>query len=109
MASQEDLILRSVLAEIGEEVSEVTVQLKDARADARQVRQFRRLREARGFVVAEAAHDIQSSSSKIRRLESAWFRAREADVAGLLTVYRMVDQGERGSILELTVKVNSAS
>jgi transcriptional regulator with XRE-family HTH domain len=64
--------------------------------------QLRRLREARGVTLAQAAQAIRASESKISRMELARTRLREVDVADLLTLYGVENVDERMALLELS-------
>lgn len=63
--------------------------------------QLRRLREARGVSRQEAGYVIRASESKISRLELGRVSFKERDVADLLTLYGVADDGEREALLQL--------
>lgn len=62
---------------------------------------LRRLREARGITMTQAAAAISGSDSKISRIERGRHAAREIDVADLLDLYQVTDQAERDTVLDL--------
>ncbi len=62
---------------------------------------LRRLREARNISTAEAAEAIRATHSKISRLERGRSGARQRDVADLLSLYGVTDEGEREQVLAL--------
>ena len=70
--------------------------------------QLRRLRKARGISVEVASHAIGASHTKISRMERGrvGFKARE--VADLLTLYGVVDQHQRQTLLSLALQANAA-
>ncbi|GAA0565592.1 hypothetical protein GCM10009546_29780 [Actinomadura livida] len=70
--------------------------------------QLRRLREASGLSRHEAGDRIRSSESKISRMELGRVGFKERDVADLLTLYGVADQGERDTILEQVRQANTA-
>jgi transcriptional regulator with XRE-family HTH domain len=63
--------------------------------------QLRRLREARGISREAAGESIRGSHAKISRLELGRTGYKERDVADLLTLYHVVDEGERADYLAL--------
>ncbi|MZE76334.1 helix-turn-helix domain-containing protein [Streptomyces xinghaiensis] len=63
--------------------------------------QLRKLREARGVSVKAAAEAIRGSHAKISRLELGRVGCKERDVADLLTLYNVTDEGERQDFLAL--------
>ncbi|GGO19211.1 transcriptional regulator [Microbispora rosea subsp. aerata] len=63
--------------------------------------QLRRLREARNISQDQAGHAIRASTSKICRLERGRTPFKRRDVADLLTLYGVVDSGEREAMLTL--------
>src|SRR6266700_1724306 len=69
--------------------------------------QLRRLRESKGITRAEAGYTIRASGSKISRLELGRVSFKERDVADLLTLYGVTDDGERQALLNLADKANS--
>lgn len=68
--------------------------------------QLRRLREASGISREDAGYEIRGSGSKISRLELGRVGFKERDVADLLTLYGVSDEGERSSFLELVRQSN---
>src|SRR5258705_3340005 len=68
--------------------------------------QLRALREARGISREAAGYAIRSSESKISRLELGRVGFKERDVVDLLTLYGVLDEGERGSLLALAREAN---
>jgi transcriptional regulator with XRE-family HTH domain len=70
--------------------------------------QLRRLRKASGITVEVASHAIGASHTKISRMEHGrvGFKARE--VADLLTLYGVIDQHQRQTLLTLAVQANAA-
>jgi transcriptional regulator with XRE-family HTH domain len=64
--------------------------------------QLRRLREASGLTTAQAADAIRATPSKISRLENGRSSARQRDIADLLTLYGVTEQGEQEQMLVLT-------
>jgi transcriptional regulator with XRE-family HTH domain len=69
--------------------------------------QLRRLREERGLSRLEAGWEIRASESKISRMELGRVSFKERDVADLLTLYGVVDEGERGVLLSLARQANT--
>ncbi|QKW33195.1 helix-turn-helix domain-containing protein [Actinomadura sp. NAK00032] len=69
--------------------------------------QLRRLREAHGISAEEAGYAIRGSQSKISRLELGRIGFKERDVADLLTLYGVTDEGEREALLELARQANA--
>jgi transcriptional regulator with XRE-family HTH domain len=63
--------------------------------------QLRRLREASNLTTGQAAEAIRATSSKISRLERGRSAARPRDVADLLSLYGVTDEGERDKLLAL--------
>jgi transcriptional regulator with XRE-family HTH domain len=63
--------------------------------------QLRRLREARGISREAAGESIRGSHAKISRLELGRTGYKERDVADLLTLYHVADEGERADYLAL--------
>ncbi|GAA4591694.1 helix-turn-helix transcriptional regulator [Planotetraspora phitsanulokensis] len=63
--------------------------------------QLRRLRESRHITLEEAGHAIRASHSKISRMELGRVSVRGRDVADLLTLYGVADEGERAAMLAL--------
>src|SRR5215212_5256315 len=70
--------------------------------------QLRRLRESRGISREDAGYTIRASESKISRLELGRVGFKERDVADLLTLYGVSDDGERELMLSLVREGNSA-
>jgi hypothetical protein len=69
--------------------------------------QLRRLREARGVTREAAGYEIRGSESKISRMELGRVGFKERDVADLLTLYGVVDNRERESLLALARQANT--
>lgn len=63
--------------------------------------QLRRLRESRGVTREAAGYSIRASESKISRMELGRVSFKQRDVADLLTLYGVVDEAERESLLGL--------
>jgi transcriptional regulator with XRE-family HTH domain len=70
---------------------------------------LRRLRKASNTTRAEAGAKIRASQSKISRLESGRTGFKQRDVADLLTLYGVTDDGERASLLALAGQANAPS
>ena len=68
--------------------------------------QLRRLRENRGITLEAAGHSIRASHSKISRMELGRVSFRTRDVADLLTLYGVIDEGEREALLSLVAQAN---
>ncbi|GAA2780752.1 helix-turn-helix domain-containing protein [Saccharopolyspora taberi] len=68
--------------------------------------QLRRLREANGISREDAGYSIRGSGSKISRLELGRVGFKERDVSDLLTLYKVTDEDERASFLEMVRKSN---
>ena len=68
--------------------------------------QLRRLREAADISRADAGYSIRGSESKISRLELGRVGFKERDVADLLTMYGVIDPGEREVFLEMVKQAN---
>ncbi|MBG0822825.1 helix-turn-helix domain-containing protein [Planomonospora sp. ID91781] len=68
--------------------------------------QLRRLREARHITLEQAGRTIRASHSKISRMELGRVGFRIRDVADLLTLYGVLDEGERGALLGLVEQAN---
>ncbi|MEU7002376.1 helix-turn-helix transcriptional regulator [Nonomuraea sp. NPDC046570] len=68
--------------------------------------QLRRLRESKGVTREEAGHLIRGSESKISRMELGRVGFKERDVADLLTLYGVVDEQARSSVLDLVRTAN---
>ncbi|GAB2945042.1 helix-turn-helix domain-containing protein [Nonomuraea fastidiosa] len=71
--------------------------------------QLRRLREARGVSREEAAFLLRGSTSKISRMEAGRTSFKVRDVADLLTLYGVTDEGARASLLALVEQANAPS
>ncbi|MEV7332120.1 helix-turn-helix transcriptional regulator [Micromonospora sp. NPDC093244] len=69
--------------------------------------QLRRLRESSGVTREGAGWEIRSSESKISRMELGRVGFKERDVADLLTLYGVTDEGEREALLKLARDANS--
>jgi transcriptional regulator with XRE-family HTH domain len=69
--------------------------------------QLRRLRETRGITREDAGYSIRASESKISRLELGRVSFKERDVADLLTLYGVTDEGERMAMLGLVREANA--
>jgi transcriptional regulator with XRE-family HTH domain len=68
--------------------------------------QLRRLRESRRITLEEAGRAIRASHSKISRMELGRVSMRGRDVADLLTLYGVADEGERAAMLTLVSQAN---
>jgi transcriptional regulator with XRE-family HTH domain len=69
--------------------------------------QLRRLREARGITREHAGYAIRGSESKISRMELGQVGFKQRDVADLLTLYGVTDEGERGELLLMARNANT--
>jgi len=69
--------------------------------------QLRKLREAAGITPDRAGYEIRASRSKISRVEHGRVSFKERDVADLLTLYGVTDEGERRRMLNLAQHANS--
>jgi transcriptional regulator with XRE-family HTH domain len=69
--------------------------------------QLRRLRETRGITREDAGYSIRASESKISRMELGRVSFKERDVADLLTLYGVTDEGERMAMLGLVREANA--
>ncbi|MFI9648753.1 helix-turn-helix domain-containing protein [Streptomyces sp. NPDC052040] len=69
---------------------------------------LRRLREARGITREAAGYSIRASESKISRMELGRVSFKTRDVEDLLTLYGIVDEAERTSLLSLAKEANVA-
>ncbi len=69
--------------------------------------ELRTLREAAGITPERAGYEIRGSRSKISRLEHGRVTFKERDVADLLTLYGVTDEGERRRMLNLAQHANS--
>ena len=70
--------------------------------------QLRRLRESRGITREDAGYSIRASESKISRMELGRVSFKERDVADLLTLYGVSEEGERLAMLGLVREANAA-
>ncbi|MFB9463118.1 helix-turn-helix domain-containing protein [Streptomyces cinereospinus] len=70
--------------------------------------QLRRLREARGITREAAGYHIRASESKISRMELGRVSFKTRDVEDLLTLYGIVDETERTSLVSLAREANVA-
>ena len=68
--------------------------------------QLRRLRERAGVARSDAAWSIRGSDSKMSRLEAGKVGFKERDVADLLTMYGITEDGERELLLDMTRRSN---
>jgi transcriptional regulator with XRE-family HTH domain len=64
--------------------------------------QLRRMREAAGITAYDAAYALRATHSKISRLERGRTKAKQRDVADLLTLYGVTDETVRENMLMLT-------
>jgi hypothetical protein len=69
--------------------------------------QLRQLREASGITREGAGYAIRASDSKISRLELGRVGFKERDVSDLLTLYGVLDDDERGPLLDLAAQANA--
>ncbi len=69
--------------------------------------QLRRLREARGISREDAGYRIRGSESKISRMELGRVSFKERDIADLLTLYGVVDDDQRRTLLGLAREANN--
>jgi transcriptional regulator with XRE-family HTH domain len=69
--------------------------------------QLRTLREAAGITPDQAGYEIRGSRSKISRLEHGRVSFKERDVADLLTLYGVRDEGQRSRMLVLAQQANN--
>ncbi|MFC5723768.1 helix-turn-helix domain-containing protein [Streptomyces gamaensis] len=70
--------------------------------------QLRRLRESRGITREAAGYSIRASESKISRMELGRVSFKARDVEDLLTLYGVIDEGEREALLGLAREANVA-
>lgn len=70
--------------------------------------QLRRLRDSRGISREDAGYSIRASESKISRMELGRVSFKERDVADLLTLYGVTEEGERLAMLGLVREANAA-
>jgi hypothetical protein len=68
---------------------------------------LRRLREGEGVSRETAGWEIRASESKISRMELGRVSFKERDVADLLTLYGVTDEGEREAWLTLARQANT--
>ncbi|WP_342787140.1 helix-turn-helix transcriptional regulator [Actinomadura decatromicini] len=68
--------------------------------------QLRRYREAAGISTEKAGYEIRGSHSKISRMELGRVGFKERDVADLLTLYGVTDEGRREPLLDLADHAN---
>jgi hypothetical protein len=68
--------------------------------------QLRKLREAKEISRDDAGYAIRASGSKISRMELGRVGFKERDVADLLTLYGVDDEGERAALLSLVRRAN---
>jgi hypothetical protein len=71
--------------------------------------QLRRMREARQITPEAAGYAIRASHSKISRLETGRVSFKDRDIADLLTLYGVTEQGRRDELRELAARANSPS
>lgn len=69
--------------------------------------QLRKLRETAGITREAAGYAIRASNSKISRMELGRVSFKERDIADLLTLYGVTDEGERAALLSLARDANS--
>lgn len=69
--------------------------------------QLRRLREAKAVALEDAGREIRASGSKISRMELGRVSFKERDVADLLMLYGVYDDGEREALLDLARQAGS--
>lgn len=69
---------------------------------------LRRLREARGITREAAGYSIRASESKISRMELGRVSFKTRDVEDLLTLYGIMDEAERTSLVSLAKEANVA-
>jgi transcriptional regulator with XRE-family HTH domain len=69
---------------------------------------LRRLRKASGITVEVASHAIGASHTKISRMEHGRVGFKAHEVADLLTLYGVIDQHQRQTLLTLAVQANAA-
>jgi Domain of unknown function (DUF5753)/Helix-turn-helix domain len=69
--------------------------------------QLRLLREAKGITRETAGWEIRASESKISRMELGRVGFKERDVADLLTLYEVTDEGQRSALLDLAREANT--
>ncbi|MFI0417133.1 helix-turn-helix domain-containing protein [Spongiactinospora sp. 9N601] len=68
---------------------------------------LRRLRESRGLTREAAGFHIRASESKISRMELGRVGFKTRDVEDLLTLYGVLDDAERRSLLEMVREANT--
>ncbi|MEW9533938.1 helix-turn-helix domain-containing protein [Microbispora sp. NPDC049125] len=69
--------------------------------------QLRRLRESRYIRLDEAGRAIRASHSKVSRMELGRVSFRVRDIADLLDLYGVTDEGEREAMLGLVTQANA--
>jgi transcriptional regulator with XRE-family HTH domain len=69
--------------------------------------QLRHLRESGGITPDRAGYEIRASRSKISRLENGRVKLKSRDVADLLALYGMTDEGPRSKFLALVDQSNA--
>jgi hypothetical protein len=69
--------------------------------------QLRKLRESQGVTREAAGWEIRASESKISRMELGRVGFKERDVADLLTLYGVREDGERTALLALARQANN--
>ena len=70
--------------------------------------ELRRLRRVSGITVEVASHALGVSHTKISRMEHGRVGFRACEVADLLTLYGVIDQHQRQTLLTLAVQANAA-
>jgi hypothetical protein len=68
---------------------------------------LRRLRERQNISAEDAGYAIRASHSKISRMELGRVGFKERDIADLLTLYGILDPGERAAVLSLMEQANT--
>jgi transcriptional regulator with XRE-family HTH domain len=68
---------------------------------------LRRLREARGISVDEAAYVLRGSASKISRLENGRVSVKDRDVVDLLAFYGVTAEAQRDELRAMAARANS--
>lgn len=67
---------------------------------------LRRLREAKGISREQAGEAIRASHSKISRLEAGRSGFKARDIADLLTLYGVQDEGDRATLMAMAEQAN---
>jgi transcriptional regulator with XRE-family HTH domain len=95
----------------GSDIGRAAQHSQAGRSSARLVlgARLRRLREAAGVSCEDAGKAIRGSGSKISRLELGRTRIKPRDVADLLTLYGIIDDGERATMIALAEHGNAVS